>query len=208
MKAEAGYVYAIGATGHRAVKIGWAANPDKRLRDLQCGCPLPLALLWAFPVDDAQGVERFLHRRFHRQRMQGEWFDLGPDGALVARQEFAQVTGRPDLAPEPEPPFVPVMAEHALHFLADIHPWVMAVPKFARHVTVEHLHQQLQATGIPRWQEERGDVKVGRILSCLFGSKFYTPTRQYPIGTVRVRLIREAAQQFAAGNEPDWGAVS
>ena len=197
MKAEAAYVYAIGAAGHRAVKIGWAANPAKRLRDLQCGCPIPLTALWAFPADDAQGVERFLHRRFRHQRMQGEWFDLGPDGALIARQAFAQITGQPDLAPDLEPPFVPVMAEPAQHFLADIYPWVMAVPGFVRHVTVEHLARQLEATGIPRWGQV-SPVTVGRILDCLFQGKFHTPTQNYGIGHVRVAAIRKAAQQLQA----------
>lgn len=191
-EAETIYVYAIGAAGHQAVKIGYAAQPRKRLADLQIGCPLALVLRWAFPAESATHVERALHKRFVRQRIRGEWFDLGPDGALIAQQAFAQITGQPDL----EPPFESVMAEPARLFLADIRPWATAVPKWAKHVTVEHLHQQLRATGIPRWQDT-DVVTVGRMLCHLFEDKFYTPTRQYNVGTVRVALLRKAAQEMA-----------
>lgn len=193
MRPETAHVYAIGAIGHDGVKIGWAANPRKRLRDLQIGCPLGLTLLWAFPTDDAVKVEGALHIRFRDRQIHGEWFNLGPDGALIAQQAYAQIAGRPDLEPDLEPPFESVMAEPARLFLADIYPWVTALPEWAKHVTVEHLDQQLKATGTPRWQETK-TVTVGRILCHLFEDKFYTPTRNYSIGTVRVALIRKAAE--------------
>ncbi len=187
-------VYAIGMAGHDAVKLGWTANPAKRLRDLQIGCPLALTLLWVLPTSDAPGVEAALHRKFRDRQIQGEWFDLGPGGWRIARQAYNEITGRPQLEEdEPEPPFEPVMAEPARLFLADISPWVMAQPAWARWVTVEHLAQQLKATGLPRWEQVE-TVKVGRMLDCLFGLAFKTPTRSYAVGLIRVAVLRKAVQ--------------
>lgn len=194
MRSGPAHVYVISAQGHRAVKIGFAAKPLTRLRDLQTGCPFRLTLEWSFPTYGAPEVETALHRRFAAQRVQGEWFDLGPDGAIVAQQAYAEITRQPHREP-PEPPFVSVMAEPAKLFLADIYPWAMATPEYAKHVTAEHLHQQLKATGIARWQEDRCLVTVGRILNHLFEDKFFTPTRQYTFGIVRTSLIRKAAQR-------------
>jgi Meiotically up-regulated gene 113 len=191
-------VYVIGATGHDAVKIGWAADPRRRLRDLQIGCPLELTLLWAFPTADVTAVEAALHRKFNANWLRGEWFDLGPDGALIAQQAYAQITGQPELEPELEPPFESVMAEPARLFLADIRPWVTAQPSWAKWVTAEHLARQLEATGLPRWQQVE-PVKVGRMLDHLFDGAFKTPTRNYSVGFIRVAKVRRAAREL--GND-------
>lgn len=56
------------------VKIGWAKQPSKRLRELQTGCPDPLHVVCIQP--GSQQIERLLHVRFDRQRVQGEWFEV------------------------------------------------------------------------------------------------------------------------------------
>jgi hypothetical protein len=188
---DGAYVYVIGVVGHQAVKIGYAADPRKRLGDLQVGCPFPLVLLDIFPTDNAREIEAALHSRFSAERMQGEWFDLGADGRLVARRAYRELASTITSGPERN-----TMTGDEQAFLTDIYPWVMALPKFARHVTVEHLAGQLEATGHPRW-DRVGLVTVGRILDRLFERAFHTPARNYSIGHIRVAVIRKAARYQA-----------
>ena len=77
---ETSHVYFIAAKEMPIVKIGVALDPDKRLRELQVGCPLRLTML-AF-VEGGRGDEIALHKRFAHLRTIGEWFRL--DGALAA----------------------------------------------------------------------------------------------------------------------------
>lgn len=198
MKGEAAYVYAIRAQGHQAVKIGFATNPHKRLRDLQIGCPLPLTLLWTFLTDNAPELEAALHRRFRAQRTQGEWFDLGPDGGHIAWSAQQEITTGAAALPmkiDGEEYDAPIpLTQTELSFLPDIQPWVAALPAWARHVTVEHLMERLRATRKPRWREIEA-VDVGRMLDRLFGEALRTPARSYADGYMRVAVIRKAAQQ-------------
>ncbi|WP_327259821.1 MULTISPECIES: GIY-YIG nuclease family protein [unclassified Streptomyces] len=92
-------MYLIGSPDSPLVKIGWTDNPERRLRHLQTGSPVPLRLLAIF--EGGNIVEAELHRRFADKRRHGEWFDLGPDpvGAVspfvkVAQVEEAELTGR------------------------------------------------------------------------------------------------------------------
>lgn len=55
------------------VKIGFTrGEPADRLRNLQCGSPLPLGIYTAFP--GTKETERLLHRTFAPLRLHGEWF--------------------------------------------------------------------------------------------------------------------------------------
>ena len=65
-------IYFIRAQGKRAVKIGHAANPRRRLYSLQIGSSLPLSLVAL--LDGDRKEEADLHRRFASQRIRGEWF--------------------------------------------------------------------------------------------------------------------------------------
>ncbi|WP_078531189.1 GIY-YIG nuclease family protein [Streptomyces sp. PsTaAH-124] len=92
-------VYLIGSPESPLVKIGYTDNPERRLRHLQTGSPLPLQLLALF--EGGCITEAALHRRFADKRRHGEWFDLGPDpvGAVspfvrVAQVEEAEDVGR------------------------------------------------------------------------------------------------------------------
>lgn len=92
-------VYLIGSSGSPLVKIGCTDNPERRLRHLQTGSPLPLQLLALF--EGGFLVEAALHRRFADKRRHGEWFDLGPNPVdvvspfvKVAQAEGAKHTDR------------------------------------------------------------------------------------------------------------------
>lgn len=83
------HVYLIGSPDSPLVKIGWSDNPERRLRDLQAGSPVPLQLLAVF--DGGHVIEAELHCRFADRRMHGEWFDLGPDPVEAVRPFVTQV---------------------------------------------------------------------------------------------------------------------
>lgn len=70
-------VYFIGCGAF--VKIGFAANADWRLKDLQVGSPHTLVLLATIPGGAAE--EARLHRQFAAYRHRNEWFRL--DGTLA-----------------------------------------------------------------------------------------------------------------------------
>ncbi|MFO0801428.1 MAG: GIY-YIG nuclease family protein [Gemmataceae bacterium] len=71
-------VYFIEAVGTNKVKIGFTDGPvESRLRQLQTGCPVPLAVRAV--VEGDQKAEGRFHRRFAHLKQEGEWFELGPD---------------------------------------------------------------------------------------------------------------------------------
>ena len=66
-------VYFIATPGGKAVKIGVAVSPLKRLGDLQTGSPERLTLLGVLP--GGVRLEKELHVRFAQHRLLGEWYD-------------------------------------------------------------------------------------------------------------------------------------
>lgn len=58
------------------VKIGFAINVAKRLRNLQAGSPGQFELLGAVPGTPLD--ELTLHRKFEKLRSTGEWFKADP----------------------------------------------------------------------------------------------------------------------------------
>lgn len=59
------------------IKIGLARDPERRLRTLQCGSPIPLRILASGPGSARD--ERMYHARFASHRLHGEWFTRHPD---------------------------------------------------------------------------------------------------------------------------------
>jgi len=71
------------------VKIGIAANADKRLRELQTANPHRLELLGT--ITGGRSKEMELHERFHHLRLSGEWFTASAElleyvAALISMQ--------------------------------------------------------------------------------------------------------------------------
>lgn len=71
------WVYLIRDQDTGYIKIGWAVNPRKRLREISKE-PVLLPRPHSFELVDAwvgdQSDERELHRRFKDRRIRGEWF--------------------------------------------------------------------------------------------------------------------------------------
>lgn len=67
-------VYFITARDVDLVKIGYADNPLRRLRELRTSSPIPLALEGAIP--GGREKERELHELYAKLRMRGEWFAI------------------------------------------------------------------------------------------------------------------------------------
>jgi hypothetical protein len=77
-----GWVYFIEAVGTGRIKIGWTAREDvqDRLTELSMQAPVPLRVVVA--VRGPRRAEQWLHGRWGRLRVHGEWF-VGID-AVVA----------------------------------------------------------------------------------------------------------------------------
>lgn len=67
-----GFIYFIEAEGAQRIKIGYSKNPDRRLRSLSTGSPMPLRLLAQIPGNQAD--ESKIQRQFAELRLEGEWF--------------------------------------------------------------------------------------------------------------------------------------
>jgi len=97
---DAGYIYLIGAQAAGNIKIGRTKDhPSKRVSALSTGSPVELHLVGFFGVESTSLMESYLHVRYERKRMRGEWFDLSKyevasileigDLGLSALREFA-----------------------------------------------------------------------------------------------------------------------
>jgi hypothetical protein len=71
-----GLVYFIATTeGPTRCKIGYTTgNPQARLRNLQCGSPVPLGIYCA--LEGNMETEKRFHETFAPLRVHGEWFDV------------------------------------------------------------------------------------------------------------------------------------
>ena len=65
-------VYFIKNGSDNHIKIGYAKDPGKRLKELQTGSPYPLELL--LTIDGDIKKEKSLHNKFKSLSVKGEWF--------------------------------------------------------------------------------------------------------------------------------------
>lgn len=65
-------VYVIQAKPSGFVKVGYSANTQKRLAELQVGCPETLTILFVIPARRAE--EKRIHGEIDVYRIRGEWF--------------------------------------------------------------------------------------------------------------------------------------
>lgn len=70
------FVYLIKSSETGYYKIGYSANPNQRLKQLQTGCPDKLDIIHTFESVRAKKLELALHNSFSYARKHNEWFDL------------------------------------------------------------------------------------------------------------------------------------
>lgn len=81
-------VYWIGEpVGLLPIKVGHSKRVDRRVREIQTGCPVRIALL-AYLVGGV-GLEKEIHGRLSSARVHGEWFVR--DYALTIAREYDAV---------------------------------------------------------------------------------------------------------------------
>jgi hypothetical protein len=90
-------VYLIGSESG-VVKIGYSADPDRRLSVLQSGSHLALNVLATF--EGGRELESRLHDWFNAHRIRGEWFELGEDPVGSVRDAIVAIEAGA-LAPPP-----------------------------------------------------------------------------------------------------------
>lgn len=73
------------------VKIGIAADPVKRMANLQTACPQKLSLVAVLRTDRASEVEVGLHTQFSEKHVRGEWFRLTEADVDGLRVEWADL---------------------------------------------------------------------------------------------------------------------
>lgn len=72
-----GTVYLLNAWGTDNYKIGVTKRKiEKRIKQLQTGCPDEIILIKQFDCEHYRKVESFLHRQHASKRIEGEWFVL------------------------------------------------------------------------------------------------------------------------------------
>lgn len=72
---DSSVVYIIGSKQARPVKIGTSTNSPQRLASIQMMSPVILEIFHEHPGE--YDLEAWLHTKFKRYRIHGEWFDFG-----------------------------------------------------------------------------------------------------------------------------------
>ena len=76
-KGPSSYIYLVECLGpDNFYKIGFATNPQQRLKELQIGCPYELKIILEFPGGLIK--EKELHAFYNNSYVRGEWFNLNP----------------------------------------------------------------------------------------------------------------------------------
>jgi hypothetical protein len=87
------WVYLVGSTLTKPVKIGVAKNAEARLDELRVGSPIPLHLIWK--ARGGRALEGSLHEYFAPYRIHGEWFDFGEENPAALVATAAVLMGNP-----------------------------------------------------------------------------------------------------------------
>lgn len=70
------HVYLIQSLEEGYYKIGISKNPKKRLKQLQTGNSSELKLIYSYPSEYANKIEKSLHGLLSHCKKEGEWFEL------------------------------------------------------------------------------------------------------------------------------------
>lgn len=72
---ENSYIYFIGNFKEGVCKIGTSIEPEKRLKELQVGCPYKLSILKKVKGGGLD-TERIYHNKYEKYYLRGEWFKI------------------------------------------------------------------------------------------------------------------------------------
>lgn len=72
-------IYAIQMKGQNLFKVGYAANPEQRLVELQIGNPFELIIYRRIETFFALEVEKVIHDLLSGYEVRGEWFEVKPE---------------------------------------------------------------------------------------------------------------------------------
>jgi hypothetical protein len=88
-----GWVYLIHARGTRRFKIGLTTRSvEQRLAELNGSqSPYPLDLWESIPTDNVTETEAYLHAKFARLRVHGEWFEFSNRQLREVVKEFDRI---------------------------------------------------------------------------------------------------------------------
>jgi hypothetical protein len=75
-------IYFLACDDARLVKIGYAVNVDKRVKQLRTGNPFPMRLLGWLP--GSRSDECLIHDALMQHRRRWEWFDAEPAAAFLS----------------------------------------------------------------------------------------------------------------------------
>lgn len=85
------YIYVIECKSENPIyKVGYAYNVNKRLIDLQVGCPYPLEIIKVIRSFDAPRTEAELHQALDEYRVVGEWFKAPLDVILSKLDKYSE----------------------------------------------------------------------------------------------------------------------
>jgi hypothetical protein len=90
MQSRPGFVYVLAARRVNAVKIGFTADVDRRVKTLRAMSPAPLVIVAV--VEGSRGDEAILHRRFAPYRLHDEWYRLTPECRQLLAATFKGAT--------------------------------------------------------------------------------------------------------------------
>ncbi|NEP12033.1 MAG: GIY-YIG nuclease family protein [Symploca sp. SIO2C1] len=90
-----GFIYLIHAQGTDRYKIGLTTrHPEARLSELNSSqSPYPLELIDWFETDNVTEDECYLHEKFARYRVHGEWFGFDSKALKKVRREYQDDVG-------------------------------------------------------------------------------------------------------------------
>ena len=88
-----GKIYLINMENTNNYKIGITKRDIKiRINELKTGNPEILHLVNIYESENYQKIESWLHRKYHLQRKEGEWFEFDDDFV----ENFTQICGQID----------------------------------------------------------------------------------------------------------------
>lgn len=181
-------IYFIETCDSRAIKVGISSNPARRLAHLQIACPDRLAIITTVP--GAQADESRLHRIFHREHINGEWFR--GDGDL--REFVISLAGLTDEA-----------AVARMRALAEPGAIAEEVDTYHAEVLTEACFAEIREKGVAYWSAEltkvwgpKGRPVSTKLLLQILDGKFNFRAEWVDWFLYRSERVREAMRDLLA----------